>query len=172
MADPVLGVGVGVEVVSTDAVWSPRTDTRSPYDFAYWASTFAVGESRFDYTDSGATTDGAPLVSWAASQIGVTIPNTLDGILATLCGYYTVSLDCALRTRGALIVIDNQITVTLGFYDLIDIIDGHYFVRTLPTGVFGKWTTARGAHLPGAKYDSPCEMIPCPPDYIYVPGGE
>jgi hypothetical protein len=167
-----LGVGVGVEVVSTDAVWAARTDTRSPYDFAYWASTFAVGESQFDYTASGESTDGTPLVSWAASQIGVAFPNTLEAALEALCGYFTVSLDCALRTRGALIVIDNQISVSLGFYDIIDIRDGHYFVRTLTTGSYGKWATARGAHLPGAKYDSPCETIPCPPPVVEYIGGE
>lgn len=141
-----LGIGVGIVGIPTDEV---RVGTKSPYDFAFWASKFVSPGTVFDYSDLGPETDGLSLVIWAASKIGLTFPQTFSQGVAA-CQPYKVSVDQALRMRGALLISGSNFGVTLGLNDVIDVINGRYFVYRAEGYKKDKWIT--GAKLPGAIY--------------------
>ena len=126
-----------------------RTNTLSPYDFAYWASTFIATGEPSDYNDLGPEVDGASLASWAASQIGVTFPSDYTSAAAALSAT-AITVTAALQIRGALIVAPTKIAVCLGFGDAIDIISGRYFIKRVSIIDITKWSY--GATLPGAIY--------------------
>jgi hypothetical protein len=140
-----LGIGIGVTTAEMDE--PNRTGTLSPYDFAYWASTFVARGTPSDYADVGDETDGLSLVVWAASRIGVSFPSTLAAAVATLT---PIEIDQALKTRGALLIGSAKICVTLGLDDVVDIVNGRYFVSRMTAYKRQDWIA--GALLPGAKY--------------------
>jgi hypothetical protein len=133
-----LGIGVGVEASEMDLPL--RMGTMSGYDLAYWASTFIAPGSSTDYDTDGQETDAASLISWAANRVGVTFPDTFADAVAALSGN-EVEIDQALKTRGAVLVSDTKIALCLGLGDIIDIIDGRFFVVQMTDTKKAKWTT-------------------------------
>lgn len=141
-----LGIGAGIETSEMDL--PNRWGTQSGYDLAYWASTFVTPGFPSDYGDDGPETDGVSLVSWAASRVGVTLPDTFTEAVAALSD--TVEVDLALKTRGAVLVGPTKIAVCLGLGDIIDIVDGRFFVVVVSETKKAKWTT--GALISGVIY--------------------
>jgi hypothetical protein len=143
-----MSIGPGVGVVGTTATQT-RIGTLSAFDFAYWASTFIAPGTPQAYNDIGPETDGVSLVLWAAAQIGVTFPSTFAAATAALTD--TMTVDRALRTRGAILVGSSKLSISLGLCDIVDIVQGRYFIRRCATNTeIAKWQY--GAKLPGAWY--------------------
>ena len=140
-------LGAGVGVVGTASNTS-RIGTKSSYDFAYWASTFVADGQVRDYSDMGAETDGVSLITWAAEQIGLTFPDTYSKAVAACTSHITV--DQALKTRGSLLISPDRFAVTLCLDDVIDVVNGRYFVYRMKDSQRANWNT--GAKLPGAIY--------------------
>lgn len=141
-----IGAGIGNVGTSID---QPRVGTLSPFDFAYWASTFASPGTPRDYVDIGPETDAASLISWSAAQIGVSFPDSFN-VAVLACSGYEISVKKALSTRGALLIGSSKFAVTLGLNDILDIVNGRYFIYRLNESQESKWIT--GAKLPGALY--------------------
>jgi hypothetical protein len=133
-----LGIGVGIEQSEMDLPFRMRT--MSGYDLAYWASTFVAPGFPTDYDTDGQETDAASLISWAANRIGVTFPDTFAAAVVALDGN-EVEIDQALKTRGAVLVSGTKIALCLGLDDIIDIIDGRFFVVQMTDTKKAKWTT-------------------------------
>lgn len=143
-----MSIGAGVGVVGTPS-GTMRIGTKSSIDYAYWASRFVADGSPSDYTDIGPETTGAPLVAWSAAQVGITVSSTWAILVSALTTEVTV--DYALRTRGAMLYSPTKIAVSLGLYDVIDIVNGRYFVQRLTyASAQAKWS--HGLLLPGATY--------------------
>lgn len=147
-----LGIASNVIGLSTDEA---RVNTRSSYDFAYWASTFVSTGVPEDYFDLGPETDGTSLVSWAASQVGINF--TADFQTAnTILSEGAITVAEALRIRGAVLVCTRRISVCMGLTDVVDVVDGRYFqykVRFTPQNALtciNNWQY--GALLPGLVY--------------------
>jgi hypothetical protein len=135
-----MGIAVGTSLESA------RLNTKSPYDMAFWASTFVVDGSPSDYYDDGGETDGLALLSWAAGQVGVEIPNDYIKLLQLLTEE-EVPIETALVTRGAILIGSTSIGIAMGLNDAITIINGRYFqVRTEASD----WESA--AFLQGLAY--------------------
>ena len=141
-----IGIGVGVIGTSSD---TPRIGTKSPHDFAYWASKFIASGYPNDYSTVGPETDGTSLISWAATQIGVTFPTTYSAGVSYCSGYLT-TVDQALKKRGSLLIGTGTFAITLGLSDIIAVINGRYFVTRIDEIKKPNWST--GAKLPGAIY--------------------
>jgi hypothetical protein len=133
-----LGIGVGIEASEMDL--PTRWGTRSGYDLAYWMSTYVAPGFPTDYADDGPETDGVALISWAASRVGVTFPDTFTEAVAALDGN-EIEIDQALKTRGSVLVSATKIVVCLGLDDIIDIINGRFFVSQMTDIKKAKWTT-------------------------------
>jgi hypothetical protein len=147
-----LGIGVGVPTVSPDEL---RVGTKSPYDFVYWAGKFIASGTSNDYLEPGPETDGVSLIVWALAQVGVSFPDTFPAAISYL-SESEISRDQALRTRGALLVCNNRISISAGLNTVIDIINGRHFMYK---AVFSPATpnTCRfnwqyGALVPGLTY--------------------
>lgn len=147
-----IGIGVGVPTVSPEEL---RVGTRSAYDFVYWAGKFIAAGTSSDYLDAGPETDGVSLVSWALTQVGVSFPDTFSAAVTYLADS-KISRDDAFRIRGALLVCNNRISISAGLNNVIDVIDGRYFMYK---SVFSPQTpnTCRlnwqyGALVPGLVY--------------------
>lgn len=127
-----------------------RIGTLSPYDFAFWASTFVTEGTPSSYFDIGPETDGVALVSWAAAQVGASIPADyfyITGLLADTL----ITVDEALKTRGALLVSVDQIAVCMGLDDVVGVIDGRFFqFKTSADSTNPVWEY--GAQVPGLIY--------------------
>ena len=108
--------------------------------------TFGAGTT--NYSDMGAETDGVSLITWAAEQIGLTFPDTYSKAVAACTSHITV--DQALKTRGSLLIGPDRFAVTLGLDDVIDVVNGRYFVYRMKDSQRANWNT--GAKLPGAIY--------------------
>lgn len=141
-----IGAGVGVLGAAID---QSRLGTKSPYDFAYWTTTFVSPGVPSDYVDLGPEQDATALIVWAANQIGIAFPDTFTKAVAA-CSGYEMPLETALKTRGALIYNSSKFAITLGLNDIVDIINGRYFIYRLKPSQYSQWTT--GAKLPGALY--------------------
>lgn len=105
---------------------SARLNTKSPYDFAFWASTFVVDGSPDDYYTSGSETNGLALITWAAGQVGVEVPTDYVTVLQSLTKN-PLSVEKALVTRGAVVIGTSSLGVCMGLNDVIQVIDGRYF---------------------------------------------
>lgn len=151
MTVPILGITPGV---ASAPAGTPRIGTRSAYDMAYWAGTFVAEGTASDYLDQGPETDAASLISWAASQVGVEVPTDYDSLVATLSQDLTVSK--ALRTRGAILVCQQRVSISMGLGDVVDLINGRYFqyqpVPSPQTPSVCLYTWDYGAFLPGVVY--------------------
>lgn len=147
----ILGIAPGVESAPAG---TPRINTRSAYDLAYWASTFVAEGVPSDYLDSGTETDAASLISWAASQIGVEVPTEYADLYPLLSNDMTVSK--ALRTRGAILVCQQRVSISMGLGDVIDLVNGRYFqykpVPAPQTPSVCLYTWEYGSFLPGVVY--------------------
>lgn len=147
----ILGIAPGVESAPAG---TPRINTRSAYDLAYWASTFIADGVPSDYLDSGTETDAASLISWAASQVGVEVPTEYASLAPLLSNDMTVSK--ALRTRGAILVCPTRVSISMGLNDVIDLINGRYFQYRpvfspqTPSVCINTWEY--GSFLPGVVY--------------------
>lgn len=147
-----VGPGIGVTSIEGDEV---RTGTKSGYDLAYWAAKFATDGTPSDYNIAGPETDGISLVAWACDKIGVYFPGTYDQAVAYIASS-KVSVDVALRTRGALLVTSNRIAISAGLDNIIDVVNGrHFLYKSIVTD--GIPTTSRstweyGALIPGVIY--------------------
>ena len=127
-----------------------RIGTRSPYDFAYWASTFVASGYPDDYLDFGPETDGVALVTWAAQQVGIAVPPTYFGAVITL-SESIVPIETALVTRGAVLVGVDQIAVCMGLEYVVGIVNGRYFqFKTTAASTNPEWEY--GALIPGLLY--------------------
>jgi hypothetical protein len=138
-----LGIGVGVD---TTGILPNRRNTLIPGDFAYWASTFIADGKPEDYSDSGPETNSSELISWAALQAGLEMPSTID----TYCVSGRVTVAEALGKRGALLFKGTDIAVTLGLNDLLEQINGRYFIHKPTTLQLADWSY--GALIPGLEY--------------------
>ena len=125
-----------------------RVGTLSPYDFAYWATTFVASGAPDDYLDTGPETDGVGLVVWAAQQVGVSVPNNYFGLVIVLSDYI-MTIEDALATRGALLVGVGQVAVTTGFDYVVGVINGRYY-QYKTTADSALWE--HGAMVPGLIY--------------------
>ncbi len=141
-----LGIGVGVD---TTGILPNRRNTLIPSDFAYWASTFIADGKSEDYSDSGPETDTAELISWAALQVGLEMPSTYSTI-ATYCASGVVTVTEALGKRGALLFNGTDIAVTLGLTDILEQINGRYFIHKPTALEIADWSY--GALIPGLEY--------------------
>ena len=141
-----LGIGVGV---NTTGILPNRRNTLFPSDFAYWASTFIADGKSGDYSDSGPETDTAELISWAALQTGLEIPSTYSAI-NTYCASGVVTVAEALGKRGALLFNGTDIAVTLGLTDILEQINGRYFIHKPTALEIAGWSY--GALIPGLEY--------------------
>lgn len=141
-----LGIGVGVD---TTGILPNRRNTLIPGDFAYWASTFIADGKPEDYSDSGPETNSAELISWAALQAGLEMPSTYSTI-DTYCVSGRVTVSEALAKRGALLFNGTDIAVTLGLNDLLEQINGRYFIHKPITLQLADWSY--GALIPGLEY--------------------
>jgi hypothetical protein len=119
-----LGIGVGVPTVSPDEL---RVNTKSSYDFVYWAGKFISSGVPSDYTEVGPETDGVSLITWALSQVGVGLPDNYSSAVTYLEGS-KIPVEQAFRTRGALLVCYNRISISAGLDNIIDVVDGRYFM--------------------------------------------
>ena len=127
-----------------------RIGTLSPYDFAYWASTFVTEGTPDDYFEDGPETTGAPLVSWAAAQVGVTVPPEFYFLTPALSGGL-ITVATALKTRGALLVGIDQVAVCMGLDDVVGVVRGRYYqYKTTATSTNPVWEY--GAQIPGLIY--------------------
>lgn len=147
-----IGIGVGVPTVSPEEL---RVNTRSAYDFVYWAGKFVSSGTSADYADVGPETDGVPLIVWALAQVGVGFPDTYSAAVSYL-SESQISRDQAMNTRGALLVCNNRISISAGLSTVIDVINGRHFMYK---SVFAPQTpnTCRlnwqyGALVPGLVY--------------------
>lgn len=147
-----IGIGVGVPTVSPDEL---RVGTRSAYDFVYWAGKFIASGTPDDYQDVGPETDGVSLALWALAQVNVPFPDTYSAAVQYL-SESQIDRDQALRTRGALLVCANRISISVGLDTVIDVVNGRYFMYK---AVFSPQTpnTCRfnwqyGALVPGLVY--------------------
>ena len=133
---------------------TPRINTQCAYDFAYWVGTFLAEGSPDDYLDNGPETDAASIISWAASQTGVTVADTYATLAPTLTNDMTV--EEALRTRGAILVCQTKVAVSMGLHDVVDIVNGRYFLYKVtytpqsPATCQSSWDY--GSYLPGMLY--------------------
>lgn len=105
---------------------SARLNTKSAYDFAYWASTFVVDGVPDDYYTTGSETDGLALISWAAGQVGVEVPTDYVKMLQSLTNS-PLSVETALVTRGAVLIGTSSLGVCMGLNDVIQVVNGRYF---------------------------------------------
>ncbi len=125
---------------------SARLGTKSPYDLAFWASTFIAEGSPDDYFDNGSETDGLALLAWSAGQVGVEIPADYVTTLQ-LVSQNEIPVETALKTRGAILVSTTSLGVSMGLDDAITVINGRYFqIRTTTSA----WEGA--GKLPGLIY--------------------
>ena len=151
MTVPVLGIAPGV---ASAPAGTPRINTLSAYDMAYWAGTFVAEGTATDYLDEGPETDLASLVSWAASQVGVDVPTEYESLVPLLSNDMTVAK--ALRTRGAILVCPTRVSISMGLGDVIDLINGRYFQYRpvfspqTPSICINNWEY--GSFLPGVVY--------------------
>ncbi len=141
-------IGIGVGVIGTSSN-TTRIGTKSPHDFAYWASKFVASGVPSDYSTAGPETDGVALIAWAATQIGVTFPSTFSAGVA-YCADYQTTVDQALKKRGSLLINTSRFAITLGLNDIIDITNGRYFISRIDSIKKANWSS--GAKLPGALY--------------------
>ena len=136
-------------------IGTPRIGTRSAYDFAYWAGTSAEPGLPENYEEPGAETDGASLVSWAAAQVGVDASADYS-ILLPVLRQSPISIDDALKTRGAVLYCPKRVSVCMGFSDVVDVVNGNFwmyrvdFRPTSPNLCKNNWEA--GALLPGLIY--------------------
>lgn len=147
-----IGIGVGVPTVSPEEL---RVGTRSAYDFVYWAGKFIASGTSADYLEPGPETDGVSLIVWALNQVSVPFPDTYSSAVSYL-SENTITRDEAFRIRGALLVCNNRISISAGLNNIIDVVDGRYFMYK---AVFSPQTpnTCRlnwqyGALVPGLVY--------------------
>ena len=152
MSTPILGPGAGVPTVSPDEL---RVNTRSAYDFVYWAGKFIASGTEEDYETPGSETDGVSLVVWALAQVNVGFPETYEQAVSYLSATQ-IPVEQAFRTRGALLVCYNRISISAGLDTVIDVVDGRHFMYK---AVFSPQTpnTCRriwqyGALVPGLIY--------------------
>ncbi len=141
-----LGIGVGVD---TTGILPNRRNTLIPSDFAYWASTFIADGKSEDYSDSGPETNSAELISWAALQVGLEMPSTYSTI-DSYCASGVVTVAEALGKRGALLFNGTDIAVTLGLTDILEQINGRYFIHKPTALEIADWSY--GALIPGLEY--------------------
>lgn len=132
-----------------------RIGTRSAFDLAYWASTFLAPGTPDDYIDIGPETDGVSLLAYAAGQVGVDIPTELADV-RSLIEPNAISVQEALRYRGAVLICQQRVSIAMGLGDVIDVVKGRYFQykptvspQNPATCIF---TWDFGALLPGVLY--------------------
>lgn len=147
-----LGIGVGVPTVSPDEL---RVNTKSSYDFVYWAGKFIASGAPADYIEAGPETDGVSLVSWALSQVGVGFPDTFERA-ETYLAPHQISVEEAFRTRGALLVCTTRVSISAGLDNIIDVVDGRHFmykaIFTPQTATTCRKNWQYGALVPGLIY--------------------
>lgn len=143
----VLGIGIGV---SLEGVRHENINTMSPLDFAYWCTTYVVHGKPSDYSDKGLDIGSGSLISWASNQIGIIdMPTDYDDIKA-YCASTLTTTKIALSKRGALLINDNDIAITLGLNDILLDVYGRHFITKLSSFDITKW--AYGAFIPGLVY--------------------
>lgn len=152
MSTPILGPGAGVPTVSPDEF---RVNTHSAYDFVYWAGKFIASGAPADYETAGSETDGVALVVWALSQVGVGFPETYEQAVSYLSNDQ-ITVERAFRTRGALLICYNRISISAGLSNVIDTIDGRHFMYKSVFSPQTPNTCSRvwqyGALVPGLTY--------------------
>lgn len=120
-----LGIGVGVPTVSPDEL---RINTKSPYDFVYWAGKFISSGVPSDYIEQGSETTGISLVSWALTQVGVGFtPQTFEAV-ETYLEPYRIGVEEAFRTRGAVLLCTTRVSISAGLDNIIDVVNGRHFM--------------------------------------------
>lgn len=152
MSTPIIGPAAGVQTVAPDEL---RVNTRSAFDFVYWAGKFIASGTPDSYETPGFETDGVPLIVWALGQVNVGFPETYELAVDHLANSQ-MTVAQALRTRGALLVCYNRISISVGLDNVIDVINGRHFMYK---SVFSPQTpnTCRriwqyGAYVPGLIY--------------------
>jgi hypothetical protein len=130
--------------------YTSRIGTLSAYDFAYWASTYITDGEPSDYLEPGPETSGAPLIAWAASQVGVAFPADFDEALVALADSHT-SVESALRVRGALLINSaSSIGICMGMRDIMMVTSGRYYLFKNTDVSTSQWLY--GARIPGMVY--------------------
>ena len=125
---------------------SARLNTKSPYDLAFWASSFIADGSPDDYFDSGPETDGLSMLTWSAGQVGIEMPDDYVTTLQLLT-QNEIPIETALKTRGAILIGTTSLGVCMGLDDAICVVSGRYFqIRTTTSA----WEGA--GQLPGLIY--------------------
>jgi hypothetical protein len=141
-----LGIGVGVDITDT---LPNRRNTLSPFDFAYWTTTFIADGKPADYSDIGPTGGTPDLIVWALSQVGVDILSSYENIDA-YCSETRITVSEALAKRGALLFNGSEIAVTLGLTDILTSISGRYFIKKVSSSELSDWNY--GALIPRLEY--------------------
>lgn len=142
-----LGMGVGV---SLEGVFHDSRNTLASSDFAYWCSTYVVRGVPSDYVDEGLEKSSASLISWACNQVGITdMPSTYDEI-KSYCASKVITTSEALSKRGALLINDDDIAITLGLKDIVLDIYGRHFIKKVDAYYLSTWSY--GALIPGLEY--------------------
>ena len=141
-----LGIGVGVDVTET---LTNRRFTLSPFDFAYWTTTFITDGKPADYSDIGPATDTFDLIVWSLGQVGVEVLNSYADI-DSYCSNSRITVNEAVAKRGALLFNGTDIAVTLGLTDILTSISGRYFIKKIPTEELADWNY--GALIPRLEY--------------------
>lgn len=134
------------------ADYTSRINTLSPHDFAYWIGTYVSKGTVSDYISVGPETESAPLLSWAASMVGVEFPTEQDAALAALAPT-EITVAAAIRKRGAVVVsTTGNIGVCMGMNDVVILTYGRYFlVKNTEFSLYqASWDY--GAYIPGLKY--------------------
>ncbi len=94
--------------------------------------------------------DCSELVQWAAHQVGITVPDgTMNQLPAFQRAGTTMSVDEALRTRGALLFRPGHVAISLGDGRTIEARGSAYGVGIFSAHNRG-WTV--GARIPGMQY--------------------
>ena len=132
-----------------DPDYIPRINTKSPFDFAYWAALNATNydaSTVADVTPVGVL-NGAELVAWCGSQIGISLPSTYDELVAAIA---SVDVSNVISERGALVYNDTMFAVTIGFRYIVMVVGDHYYIRHFDSVEESSWIS--GARVPGVIY--------------------
>lgn len=152
---------------------NPRRGSKSAFDFAYFA--LKQAGDRYIYGVEVSLSDPNPsafdcseLVQWAAAQVGVYIP---DGSSAQAAYCKQISVDTAIRTRGALLFKPGHVAISLGNGMTIEALNPSLGVRQMSaTNRSFSWTSA--GLIPGMNYGlSPTKTGSSSKPHIF-PGGQ
>jgi hypothetical protein len=139
---------------------SGRLDSKSSLDFSYWVissvDTFQPRNTA-SIVFSGSSDDEIPciqLLLYGATQVGVDIPADFDMLLNKInSGGYAADPTTLFRTRGALLIKNRGIAVTVGDDKrIVETVGGIYLCRALvdTERAAGFWDS--GAFLPNLRY--------------------